>query len=79
MQQGLTITRVVRQMAISEVLPGMVFARDIVDTHGTLLVARGREASESLLRHLRLPGPALQARRVLVMTPSSHPEVRTAA
>ena len=80
MQQGLTITGVVRQMAISEVLPGMVFAQDIVDTHGTLLVARGQEASESLLRHLHdYQDPALQARRVLVMTPSSHPEARTAA
>lgn len=80
MQQGLTITGVVRQMAIAEVLPGMVFAQDIVDTHGTLLVARGQEASESLLRHLHdYQDPALQARRVLVMTPSSHPEARTAA
>ncbi len=80
MQQGLTITGVVRQMAISEVTPGMVFAQDVMDTHGTLLVARGQEASESLLRHLHdYQDTALQARRVLVMTPSAHPEARTAA
>jgi response regulator RpfG family c-di-GMP phosphodiesterase len=80
MQQGLTITGVVRQMAISEVTPGMVFAQDIQDTRGTLLVARGQEASESLLRHLHdYQDTALQGRRVLVMTPSAHPEARTAA
>lgn len=80
MQQGLTITGVVRQMAISEVTPGMVFAQDIVDAHGTLLVARGQEASESLLRHLQdYQDVALQARRVLVMTPAAQPETRTAA
>lgn len=80
MQQGLTITGVVRQMAVSEVVPGMVFAQDVVDTHGTLLVARGQEANESLLRHLHdYQDAALQARRVLVMTPSAHPEARTAA
>ena len=67
-------------MAVSEVVPGMVFAQDVVDTHGTLLVARGQEANESLLRHLHdYQDAALQARRVLVMTPSAHPEARTAA
>lgn len=80
MQQGLTITGVVRQMAVAEVLPGMVFAQDVVDTHGTLLVARGQEASENLLRHLHeYQDAALQSRRVLVMTPATHPEARSAA
>ncbi len=79
-QQGTSITGVVRQIAIHEMRPGMVFAQDVTDTRGLLLVARGQEASESLLSRLHeYQDPALQTMRVLVTTPPGYSAERRAA
>ncbi len=76
--QGLQRTGVIRQMAIGEMQAGMVFAQDVQDSQGRLLVARGQEASESLLRRLQeYQDATLQTRRVLVLNPSgsaAHPQ-----
>lgn len=79
-QQGTNISGVVRQIAIHEMQPGMVFAQDVLDTRGLLLVARGQEASQSLLTRLHeYQDPALQTMRVLVATPPGYSAQRRAA
>ncbi|MCC6653470.1 MAG: response regulator [Candidatus Eisenbacteria bacterium] len=68
--QGAYLTGVVRQMTIREMQPGMVFGQDVLDERGLLLVARGQEASESLLHRLHeYQDASLLSQRVLVMTP----------
>lgn len=70
--QGSYLTGVVRQMGIRDMQPGMVFAQDVMDERGLLLVARGQEASESLLHRLHeYEDTGLMNQRVLVMTPGT--------
>lgn len=78
--EGAHMAGVTRPIPIAKILPGMVFAQDVSDARGLLLVARGQEASASLLNRLHeYQDAALWTQRVLVLTPLDPGGARTAA
>jgi len=62
----------VRHIRLGEVVPGMVFAVDVIGANGLLLAARGQEVGRALTERLRysMPG-ALLDQEVVVIVPGA--------
>lgn len=63
----------VRELPVKQVGSGMVFAEDVRTRSGSLLIARGRAATPSIVRHIRQfpPGQVLEPVRVIVPAPEN--------
>jgi len=64
-------TKVMRQIPLGMVQPGMTIAEDVRTNLGTLLIARGFEVSPLFLDRLRNLGSSVLAEQVKVLVPTS--------
>ena len=55
------------EVAVGDVIPGMIFVDDLRTHIGTLLVPKGFEVTETFLERMRNFGPGILQERVRVM------------
>ena len=65
--------RVVREIPLRAIQPGMAIMQDLRTHMGTLLVARGFEVTPTFLERIRNYGPDLLAEKIKVLVPVSSP------